>query len=110
MFNIGSVSALLRAGYERQKRALVFAMTRDPRVRWQDMGRRFGVFRPRMGQEADGSVQPSEWWVLVYGLMNVGQVWRGRSSRGRKGKTKNGEGERGEGDPVGFREDEGWVL
>lgn len=72
------------------------------------MGQRFEVFRPRMGHEMEGSVKPSEWWVAVYGVLNLGRVWRGRSRGKQKAGRNSGKGDRR--DEEGFRDDEGWVL
>lgn len=108
MFNISSLSTLFRRGYNKHKRSLVSAMKHDRREGWQEMGKRFEVFRPRIGHEMEGSVKPSEWWVALYGVLNLGRVWRGRS----RGKQKVGRNSgKGDGrDEEGFREDEGWVL
>ena len=116
MFNIESLSGVMRGVYERHKRGVVGKMKRDGREGWREMGRRFEVFRPRgmmMGgeREGGGGGEPSEWWVAVYRVVSVGRgsTWRWwrRKKNVEGAKGKKGEGKMSEG---AFREDEGWVL
>lgn len=65
VLNINSIVHSVSILYDTKKRRVINAMKRDERESWKHCGQRFESFRPK-----HENPKPSEWYVMLYALLN----------------------------------------